>query len=207
MSFLICNIVWLIFGGLPAAIVYFIVGIILCSLIVTIPWGVEAIKLGFTVLTPFRRRLVQHKRPTSCFSLLENFIWIVCAGWILSLMHLLLGLVLSLTVIGIPFGLYHLRFALVVLDPFSNELKSFPEKSLSEIIADRDEHSNLEGQPTLPRQEVELHQRESRLSLGGVTRGGVTRIRDLLSQPRKAAEQSLVLMKEKRKEKKQTRTP
>lgn len=119
---LIGNIIWLIFGGLPAAIAYFLGGIGLCLGIVTIPWGLMAIKLGFEVLLPFGKEVISRERTTGCISVAASVIWILFAGWLLALMHLALGILFIITIIGIPFGMQHFKLIPVALDPFGYEL-------------------------------------------------------------------------------------
>lgn len=119
---LIGNIIWLIFGGLPAAIGYFVGGLGLMLGIVTIPWGIMAIKLGFEVLMPFGKEVVARERTTGCISVGASVIWIIFAGWMLALMHLVLGLLFAITIIGIPFGMQHFKLIPIALDPFGYEL-------------------------------------------------------------------------------------
>ncbi|XWX05403.1 YccF domain-containing protein [Aggregatilineales bacterium SYSU G02658] len=119
---LLGNIIWLVFGGLPAAITYFLGGIGLCLGIVTIPWGLMTIKLGFEVLLPFGKQVVSRERTTGCISMAASVIWILFAGWMLALMHLGLGILLAVTVIGLPFAMQHFKLIPVALDPFGYEL-------------------------------------------------------------------------------------
>jgi len=190
---LIRNFIWLISGGLPAAIAYFILGIILCFLVITIPWGMMAVKLGFQVLLPFDKKIVQRRSTAGCHTQFESVIWLFCAGWILALMHLLIGLLLCLTIVGIFFGLHHIRLIFVALDPFSYELKFVPEGSLPEVISDKEKPSR----PIPPKQKKELHQRESSHSTGRVVS-----IRELLGQSQTVAKQVLTKGKEKGKKSK-----
>jgi len=119
---LIGNIVWLVFGGLPAALAYIVGGVGMCLTIIGFPWGVMAIKLGLQVLLPFGTRVVARQRSTGCLSVVASIIWIVFAGWILALMHIVFGVILLVTIIGAPFAMQHFKLIPVALDPFGYEL-------------------------------------------------------------------------------------
>lgn len=116
------NIVWLIFGGLPAAVTYIIGGLGLCITIIGIPWGLMAIQLGVQVLLPFGKEVRGRERRTGCISYAASLIWILSAGWILALGHLILGVLLAITIIGLPFARQHFKLIPVALDPFGSEL-------------------------------------------------------------------------------------
>jgi uncharacterized membrane protein YccF (DUF307 family) len=95
------NVVWLVLAGLWLALGYAIAGVIMCILIVTIPFGLQAFKLARYSLWPFGRTVV--KRPEAGgTSVVGNIIWLLLAGWWLALLHLASALLLAITIIGLP---------------------------------------------------------------------------------------------------------
>ena len=116
------NIIWLIFGGFFAALGYFFGGIILCITIVGLPWGLQCFKIAGFVLSPFGKRVVSDTGSTGCFSLLFNIIWIVCGGFYTAIMHIIMGVLLSITVIGIPWGRQHFKLIELSLMPFGKRI-------------------------------------------------------------------------------------
>jgi len=121
---LLGNIIWLIFGGFIAAMGYFIGGLLLCLTIVGIPFGLQCFKIGLFVLRPFGLQAVSSGGSSGCLSLLLNVIWIICGGLATAIAHLTFGIILCLTIIGIPFGLQHFKLIEVSLMPFGKTIKA-----------------------------------------------------------------------------------
>lgn len=119
---LLGNIVWLIFGGLLASLGYFIGGIVLCLTIVGIPWGLQCFKLAILVLWPFGQKVVSDSSDAGCLSILCNIIWIVFGGWYTALVHLIMGFVLFITIIGIPWARQHFKLIEISLMPFGKRI-------------------------------------------------------------------------------------
>ena len=99
------NILWLVLAGWWLALTYVVAGVIMCVLIVTIPFGIQAFKLAAFTLWPFGRTVVQDPDSGPVLGCLGNVIWIVLVGWELALAHVVAGVALCLTIIGIPLGL------------------------------------------------------------------------------------------------------
>lgn len=116
------NLVWLLFGGLPAAVGYLLGGLSLCVTIVGIPWGLMCFKLAGDVLTPFGKEVQSRQRQTGCVSIVVSLIWIVFIGIWLAIGHLILGLLFAITVIGLPIATQHFKLVRLALDPFGYEL-------------------------------------------------------------------------------------
>jgi len=116
------NIIWLIFGGLITAIEYFISSILLMLTIIGIPFGIQTIKLGLFTLWPFGKTTIQNKQSSGFINLLFNIIWIFIGGIWISLSHLFFGLLLFITIIGIPFGKRHFKLASLALTPFGRKI-------------------------------------------------------------------------------------
>ena len=122
MSFL-GNIVWMIFGGFIAGMGYILGGLLVCLTIVGIPFGVQAIKLGIATMTPFGRKIVPNESASQPVPLILNIGWAVLFGWEIALAHLIHGLILYITIIGIPFGQQHFKLIPLALAPFGRELR------------------------------------------------------------------------------------
>lgn len=109
------NILWFILGGFPAAICWAFAGCIWCVTIIGIPVGLQCFKFAALTLWPFGKDIVY---GAGGFSFIVNVIWIVVSGLELCLVHLMLGGVLCLTIVGIPFGLQSFKLAKLALMPF-----------------------------------------------------------------------------------------
>lgn len=118
---LLLNLIWLVFGGLLMALGYAIVALVMFVLIITIPFGIASARIALFCLWPFGRTLV--RRPDAgAGSLVGNVIWFVLAGWWLALGHLVTGVLMCLTIIGIPLGLANFKLIPVSLTPFGRDI-------------------------------------------------------------------------------------
>ena len=117
----VLNIIWLLFGGLWLALGYAVVGVVLCILIITIPFGIAAFRMANFALWPFGRRLVD-KPDAGAGSLLGNLLWLILAGWWLALAHIVTGIAQCLTIIGIPLGFANFKLIPVSLFPLGKEI-------------------------------------------------------------------------------------
>ncbi len=116
------NVVWLVFGGLIAALGYIIGGLLLCITIVGIPFGMQSMKIGVATLTPFGKEVVEVKQANSALRILFNLLWLVLFGWEIALAHLLSALILTVTIVGIPFAKQHVKLIPLSLFPFGRNL-------------------------------------------------------------------------------------
>lgn len=116
------NIIWLIFGGLFSALGYFFGGIVLCLTIVGIPFGLQCFKVGAVVLAPFGREIVSSSNNSGCLSMLFNIIWLLCGGLYTAICHIFFGLLLCITIVGIPFGRQHFKLVEISLMPFGKRV-------------------------------------------------------------------------------------
>ena len=90
-------------------------------LIVTIPFGIASARIALFCVWPFGRTLVR-RRDAGAGSLIGNVIWFVLAGWWLALGHVVTGLLMCLTIIGIPLGLANFKLIPVSLTPFGRDI-------------------------------------------------------------------------------------
>lgn len=118
---LILNVIWLVLAGFWLAISYVIAGIVMLILIITIPFGLQAFKLASYALWPFGRTVVR-RGDAGAGSLIGNVIWIVLAGWWLALEHLVTGIALAITIIGLPLALANFKMIGIAFAPFGREI-------------------------------------------------------------------------------------
>lgn len=116
------NLIWLIFGGILTAFEYLIASLILMITIIGIPFGLQTLKLGILALWPFGRKVVDNGGSSGCLSLLMNIIWIFVGGFWICVTHFCFGLLLCITIIGIPFGKQHFKMAGLALTPFGKDV-------------------------------------------------------------------------------------
>jgi uncharacterized membrane protein YccF (DUF307 family) len=120
---LILNVIWFVLCGLWMALGYLLAALICFILIITIPFGIASLRIGRFALWPFGKTVVE-RRDAGAASLIGNVIWVVLCGWWLALGHLVTGLLLCLTIIGIPLGLANFKLIPVALLPFGREIVS-----------------------------------------------------------------------------------
>lgn len=123
----ILNLLWLVFGsGIVLAIGYGIAALICFVLVVTIPFGVASLRLAYYSLWPFGRTLVP--KPGAGFgSAVGNVLWVVLAGWWLALMHVVAGIGLCVSIIGIPFGIANFKLVPAAFWPLGREVVELDE--------------------------------------------------------------------------------
>lgn len=119
----VLNVIWLVLSGIWLALGYALAGLVMCLLIITIPFGIAAFRLALYVLWPFGRTIIP--RPgAGAPSLIGNVLWFLLVGLWMAIAHISLGITLCLTVIGIPLGLGNFKLALVALAPLGKEIVS-----------------------------------------------------------------------------------
>ncbi|MDX8036481.1 YccF domain-containing protein [Lentzea sp. BCCO 10_0856] len=122
---LILNVIWLVLAGFWMAVGYAVAGLICCILIITIPWGIASFRIANYALWPFGREVVE-KPGAGTGSLLGNVIWIIVAGLWLAIGHIVTGIALCITIIGIPLGVANFKLVKVSLVPLGKEIVDVP---------------------------------------------------------------------------------
>ena len=115
------NILWFVLAGLWLAIGYVVAGLLAFVLIVTIPFGIASFRLAAFVIWPFGRTTTW-RRNAGIWSVIGNVVWVVFFGWWLALGHLVTGLLLMITIIGIPFGVASWKMIPLSLVPLGREI-------------------------------------------------------------------------------------
>jgi len=90
--------------------------------IVGIPFGMQTLKLASLALWPFGREVRTREHQPGCLSTIMNVIWLIFGGIWICLTHLLFGILLGITIIGIPFAAQHFKLAGLALTPFGREI-------------------------------------------------------------------------------------
>ena len=113
------NIIWLVFGGLGIAVEYFVSSLLL---MIGIPFGIATLRLGILALWPFGSHVVEQPQDGGCLSLFMNILWFFVGGFWIALTHLGFGLLLCITIVGIPWGMMHFRLMRLALAPFRKDI-------------------------------------------------------------------------------------
>ena len=129
------NIIWLVLAGFWMAIGYTLAAVLLAITIIGLPFARQSLKLGGYALWPFGRALVQSPTRNKSLSMIGNVLWFVLAGWWLALGHLLTGVALCLTIIGIPLGIADIKMAGAALVPFGRQVVHANELNAGMVAA------------------------------------------------------------------------
>ncbi len=115
------NLIWFFLAGIWLFLGYAVAGIICFILIVTIPFGVASLRIAFYSAWPFGRAVIP-QTSKGAGSTVGNILWFLLCGWWLAIAHIVTGILLCLTVIGIPLGLANFRLLTVSLRPFGRTI-------------------------------------------------------------------------------------
>ena len=118
---LLLNIIWFVLAGLWMAIGYAFAALVMFLLIITIPFGIAALRIALYALWPFGRTIVR-RADHGVASTIGNVLWIILAGWWLAIAHLITGVLLCVTIIGIPLGLANFKLIPVSLTPLGRDI-------------------------------------------------------------------------------------
>jgi uncharacterized membrane protein YccF (DUF307 family) len=116
------NVLWLVLAGVWMAIGYAVAGALMFLTIIGIPFGLQSFKLALYALWPFGRVLEKRPGRHAAVSVVGNVLWFVLGGWYLALGHLLTGVLLCLTIIGIPLGIASFKMAGAAVRPVGREV-------------------------------------------------------------------------------------
>lgn len=119
---ILLNLAWLFFGGLIMGLAYLLLGVLFCCTVIGLPIGLPLIKLSSFIFWPFGR--TSETTNSGGLSILGNIIWLICGGLELAIAHFALGLILCVTLIGIPLGMKHFEIAGIALTPFGRTIES-----------------------------------------------------------------------------------
>ena len=129
---LIGNVLWFVLAGLWLAIAYLAAALVMFILIITIPFGLQALKLASFSLWPFGRTVVT-RSDAGAPSFIGNILWLILAGWWLAIGHVVTGIVQCITIIGIPVGLGNFKLIPISLWPFGREIVPIEEADATAV--------------------------------------------------------------------------
>ena len=115
------NVIWLVFCGFWMALAYVFFGILACILIITIPFGIASFRIAGYALWPFGRTVVR-RSDAGVGSAIGNIVWVLIAGVWLAIGHIVTGIALCLTIVGIPLGLANFKLIPISLTPLGREI-------------------------------------------------------------------------------------
>ena len=123
------NVFWFILGGAFMGLGWWIAGVLAYISIIGIPWGKACFVIGQFAFMPFGKQAVSRKSitykddiGTGSFGVLGNVLWFLFAGMWLAIGHLLSAAICFITIIGIPFGLQHLKLAAIAIAPIGKTI-------------------------------------------------------------------------------------
>lgn len=119
---LLLNLIWFLCGGFMIAIEYAVSSLLLMITIIGIPFGLQTFKLAMVAMWPFGTTVVNDESSSGCLSLIMNLIWWFVGGIPIALTHLAWGILLCITIIGIPFGTQHFKLMSLSLFPFGKTI-------------------------------------------------------------------------------------
>lgn len=125
------NFIWFIFGGILMGLAWWLVGLVAFVSIIGIPWGKACFVIGQFTFFPFGKEAISRRElrqkddiGTGGLGILGNVVWFVFAGFWLAIGHLVSAVLCCLTIIGIPFGIQHLKLAGIALAPIGKTIVS-----------------------------------------------------------------------------------
>ena len=113
------NILWFVLAGFWLGISWFLAGLLCYATVIGIPLGRQCFKIARLSFFPFGKEVTYGGGAPS---LIANIVWIVCLGFALAVEAAIIGVVLCITVIGIPFGLQCFKLAKLALMPFGAKI-------------------------------------------------------------------------------------
>jgi uncharacterized membrane protein YccF (DUF307 family) len=119
---ILLNIIWVVFGGLMIAIEYAISSVLMMVTIIGIPFGLQTLKLAVLALWPFGSEISNESWPSGCLAGIMNVIWWFVGGIPIALTHLAWGVLFSITIVGLPFGIQHFKLMRLALLPFGKSV-------------------------------------------------------------------------------------
>lgn len=117
------NILWIILGGLIISLYYCIMGLLFCITIIGMPFGFQLFKMAGFAIWPFGRNVESAPNDNGCLAIFMNVLWILLGGIEIGTLHIGIGLLCCITIIGIPFGIQHFKMAFLALIPFGKTIR------------------------------------------------------------------------------------
>ncbi len=119
------NLIWFIFGGFFMGLAWWLAGLLAALTIIGIPFAIAAFRIGTFSFWPFGRQIVPQPNRGEVHELLDflaNILWIIFGGLWLAIGHLVWALIFTITIIGIPFAVQHLKLARLSFTPYGKRI-------------------------------------------------------------------------------------
>jgi uncharacterized membrane protein YccF (DUF307 family) len=120
----ILNFLWFVLGGVLMGLAWWLAGIVAYITIIGIPWGKACFVIGQFSFFPFGKEAISRRElhqtddiGTGALGTIGNIIWFIFAGVWLAIGHVACAIANFVTIIGIPFGIQHLKLAGIALAP------------------------------------------------------------------------------------------
>ena len=156
-----CNILWFLFAGLYLGLSFIFLGCFWCITIVGIPFGLQAFKIGCFVFWPFGKEIIEKEGGADGCDCFLNFLWIILGGLFISIGSLLDGVILCITIIGIPCGMQCFKIAKIALTPFGRRIVETAGLTITNnitIVSPTVINVNVTTAPLLPQQQSQYPQ-------------------------------------------------
>jgi uncharacterized membrane protein YccF (DUF307 family) len=141
------NFLWFILGGVFMGLGWWLAGVLAFVSIIGIPWGRACFVIGNFTFFPFGKEAIDREElsgerdmGTGSFGVVGNIVWFLLAGWWLALGHVMSAVACFVTIIGIPFGIQHLKLAGIALAPIG---KTIVDKKLAEAARNNKAQADL----------------------------------------------------------------
>ena len=141
------NFLWFILGGVFMGLGWWLAGVLAFVSIIGIPWGRACFVIGNFTFFPFGKEAIDREElsgerdmGTGSFGIVGNIVWFLLAGWWLALGHVMSAVACFVTIIGIPFGIQHLKLAGIALAPIG---KTIVDKNLAEAARNNKAQADL----------------------------------------------------------------
>lgn len=125
------NLLWFVFGGLWMGLAWWLAGLLCALTIVGLPWAKSCFVIGQFAFLPFGKEAVSRAAlsgtedvGTGFLGLVANLLWFLVAGLWLAIGHVASACACFITIIGIPFGIQHLKLAALALAPVGKTIVS-----------------------------------------------------------------------------------
>ena len=114
------NILWFLLGGVLSGLSWVLAGCIWCVTIVGIPVGLQCFKFASLAFWPFGKQVIY---GGGAGSTILNIFWLLVSGIPLAVENAAIGLILCITIVGIPFGKQFFKIAKLALTPFGAKVE------------------------------------------------------------------------------------
>ncbi|HAN36461.1 MAG TPA: YccF domain-containing protein, partial [Acidimicrobiaceae bacterium] len=116
------NVLWLVLAGWWLALAYVVAGVLNCITVIGIPFGLQSFKLAGYALWPFGRVVVDRPGASAAVGCVGNILWLVLGGLGLAISHVVAGLLLCVTIVGLPLGIASMKMSILALTPFGKQV-------------------------------------------------------------------------------------